>query len=115
MWFSFLIGYGITIMLIFMIFGMPDNTWIFGKIIKCEVRYVRLMLYFVCVSLCVGVGKILWGKFVEKTCKIHWWDYARLPMHITLYTSVPTSATFELLITAFMDRFFVKLFVAFRE
>ena len=59
--------------------------------------------------VCVSVGEILLGTLVEKTCHLYWWDYTRLPLHITRYTSIPTSIAFSLLITTFMRLFFQPL------
>ncbi|MGN1204253.1 MAG: hypothetical protein ACI4SA_04260, partial [Lachnospiraceae bacterium] len=58
---------------------------------------------------CVSVGEILLGTIVEKTCHFYYWDYSVIPLHITRYTSIPTSMGFALIITTFMDKCFVPL------
>ena len=40
-------------------------------------------------------------------------DYSKLPLHITQYTSIPTSFAFGVLITTFMNFFFEPLIVFF--
>ena len=55
--------------------------------------------------LAVSVGEIILGTLVEKICHFYWWDYTVIPLHITRYTSVPTSLGFALIITTFMDKF----------
>lgn len=110
MCFPFLLGYGIAILLIYIILGTPKKLWLFGKVILIKNKLIKTLLYFLGVMICVSVGEIVIGTFVEKTCHFCWWDYTQLPLHITQYTSIPTSAMFSSLITFFMDYFFVPLF-----
>lgn len=46
------------------------------------------------IMVAVSVGEVLLGTIVERLCGIEYWNYASLPMHVTKYTSVPTSAGF---------------------
>lgn len=62
-----------------------------------------------CSFVVVSVGEILLGTIVEKLCGIEYWNYASLPMHITKYTSVPTSIGFASMITFFMGKCFTPL------
>ena len=55
------------------------------------------------------MAEIVIGFAVQWSCGIIWWDYTALPLHITRYTSVPTSTIFALLITVFMKCFFNPL------
>lgn len=105
----FLVGYGMAIMAIFALFGTPMNPWFLGRKFAIEKKIVRRLVYFLFVMLCVGVGEILLGTLVEKLCHFYWWDYSRLPLHITRYTTIPTSAGFAVMITIFMEHFFVPL------
>lgn len=109
----FLIGYGIAILLIYMILGTPKKLWIFGRVLGIRSKAAKMILYFLGVVLCICVGEVLLGSFVEKVCHFRWWDYSELPLHITRYTSIPTSAMFSLLITTFMQVFFVPLYKLF--
>lgn len=113
MCFPFLLGYGIAILLILAILGTPEKLWFFGKVIPIKSKFVKTVIYFFGVMICVSVGEIALGTFVEKTCHFCWWDYSRLPLHITQYTSIPTSAMFSCLITIFMDYFFTPLYQTF--
>lgn len=114
MCFPFLLGYGIAILLIFAILGTPKKLWLLGKLIPIKSKFLKTLIYFLGVMVCVSVGEIVIGTVVEKTCHFCWWDYSRLPLHITQYTSIPTSAMFSSLITLFMDRFFTPLFHFFQ-
>lgn len=113
--FPFLIGYGIAIMLLYLILGTPHKLWLFGRIIRIEKRMTKVIFYFTGSMLCVSMGEVLLGKFVEKVCHFYWWDYSKLPFHITRYTSLPTSAMFSCLITLFMDKVFLPLFYCFQK
>lgn len=99
----FLMGYGMAMLLIFWILGTPEKPWLFGKSILIKNRILKRFLYFAGVMLCVCVGEILLGTFVEKTCHFCWWDYSPIPFHITRYTSIPTSTLFSVAVTFFMD------------
>lgn len=109
MYLPFLVGYGLAIMAIFMLFGTPMNPWFLGRKFAIEKKLLKRMLYFLLVMLCVCVGEILLGTLVEKLCHFYWWDYSRLPLHITRYTTLPTGAGFAVMITVFMEHFFVPL------
>lgn len=103
----FLLGYGLAILFICFIFGTPENpaSWM-GDNLFGRKAYVE---YFIGVFLVVSIGEIVLGTVVEKVCGFYYWDYTRLPMHITRYTSVPTSTMFTIIITFFMGKCFVPL------
>ncbi len=105
----FLLGYGLAMVAIFLIFGTPQQPRFFTIAISIESRLLRTMAFFLIACLCVSLGEIALGTFVERTCGIVWWNYTRLPMHITKYTSVPTTCAFGTLITVFMGCFFMPL------
>lgn len=111
----FLIGYGIAMVLIFLLFGTPVSPRILGKKLSTQSRFLRALIFFLIVMVCVSLGEIILGTIVEKTCGIYWWDYTRLPLHITRYTSIPTSMGFALLITIFMRYFFEPMYNFFLE
>lgn len=108
----FLLGYGMAVAAIYLLFGTPAEMTAFGKELVVESALVRWALYFLMVMVCVSVGEIALGTAVEKLCHVVWWDYTALPLHITRYTSIPTSMGFAFLITLFMDVFFEPLMKA---
>ncbi len=115
MFFPFLIGYGIAILLIYIILGTPQNLWLFGNTSRIKSRRIKLLVYFAGSMICVSAGEILLGKIVEYSCHFYWWDYSALPLHITRYTSIPTSMMFACLITFLMDKVFFPLYYYFRR
>lgn len=105
----FLIGYGFAMLAIYILLGTPGELALLGRKLNIRRKIVRKLLYFLLVVVCICVGEILLGKLVEYTCGFYWWDYSSLPMHITRYTSIPTSMGFSVLVTAFMDNCFMPL------
>ena len=109
----FLIGYGLAIVAIHALFGTPSQLILLGKRLGIRNKIVKKMLYFLMVFVCVCVGEILLGTLVEKTCHFYWWDYSKLPLHITRYTSIPTSTAFAVMIVIFMDYIYEPLYMSF--
>ena len=85
--FPFLLGYGLAILLIYFVLGIPTKENVLGFYITCFIG--------------VSIGEILLGYTVEKLCHIHFWDYTSLPLHLTRYTSFFTSLGFAAIITVF--------------
>jgi len=109
MCFPFLLGDGLTVAIIYMILGTPRKLVLFGKRIVA-IRGIRsIVIYFLTVFVFVCVGEIALGKIVEKTCRFCWWNYSEIPMHITKYTSIPTSIAFAGMIELFMYCLFEPL------
>ena len=91
----FLLGYGLSVVACYAVMGLPDNS--------PDIRY------FVGVFLFVSSGEIILGKTVELVCGFFYWDYTRLPLHVTRYTSVFTSLGFAAAITFFMRSVFPNI------
>lgn len=109
----FLWGYGLGILALLLLFGTPDAPRFISKELNFASPIGGIVYYF-CVSfVCVSLGEMILGHLIEYTCDIIWWDYTRLPLSITKYTSVPTSLGFASLITVFMKHCFEPLISAF--
>ena len=108
--FPFLIGYGLAVIAIYLLFGTPEKICILKKVIGIENRTVSCGIYFLIVMVCISIGEIVLGTVVEKTCHFYWWDYSDLPFHITRYTSIPTSAAFTTIIVFFMGKLFMPIY-----
>lgn len=111
----FLLGYGLAIFVIFKLFGTPNAPLFFGKEIAINGNFKSLLYYFAISFLCVSIGELILGHFIEWSCQIKWWDYTALPLHVTQYTSIPTSTVFALLITVFMKCMFSPLLDSFSK
>lgn len=108
----FLLGYGLAVMGFYLLLGTPQNPRTYIHTINSEVENIvgiRVAAYFIITFVCVSLGEILLGKTIEKTCHIFLWDYSSIPLHITRYTSIPTSIGFTVVITVFMDCFFERI------
>lgn len=113
--FPFLLGYGLSVFLIYKLFGTPDEPLFFGQEVIVKNGAVGFIYYFIIALFCVMVGELILGHLVEWTCNIKWWDYSSIPFSITRYTSIPTSAVFSLLITTFMKYLFLPLLNTFTK
>ena len=104
----FLLGYGLAILAFYVVVGTPNNPKFFKKELKLS-SFWSFVFYFAISFLGVCMAEIIIGYAIEWSCGIIWWDYTDIPLHITRYTSVPTSTIFALLITIFMKFFFNPL------
>ncbi|WP_294476180.1 putative ABC transporter permease [uncultured Ruminococcus sp.] len=95
MYLPYLLGYGLALTGFYLILGIPE-----------EGGYLR---YFILSFAAVSAGEIVMGETVEHVCGFYYWDYTGLPLHITRYTSVPTSAGFAAIITLFMGNCFTPM------
>ena len=95
----FLYGYGMAVISIYAIFGTPQAMVLAGKL---PVKEHSVLIYFVAVFFAVSIGEIALGYAVEKLCGFEYWNYENIPLHITKYTSIPTSIAFAAIITFFM-------------
>ena len=113
--FPFLLGYGLAVFAIYKLFGTPHVPLFWGKKIAIFSALNSALYYFLVCFACVSLGELILGHLVEWTCKIQWWNYSSIPLHITRYTSVPTSAAFSLFITLFMKYLFYPLLNIFEK
>ena len=111
----FLLGYGFAVLAYYKLFGTTQDPLFFGNEIQISSTFHSTLYCFVVSFIGVCVGEILLGLLTEWSCDIIWWDYSKIPFHITRYTSVPTSLGFATLITVFMKYFFDPLLSAFSK
>ncbi|MCD7730680.1 MAG: hypothetical protein LUI05_04200 [Oscillospiraceae bacterium] len=108
MTFPLLFGYGLFIISFYLIIGTPEAFILMGakKLRSSAARYVT---YFLMTFLIVSVGEIVLGKITEWYFGFSYWNYEKIPLHVTKYTSIPTSIGFSLIITSFMGKCFVPI------
>lgn len=95
----FLLGYGLAVVGIYLIFKTPKK-W-FSK--KPAHKFILYFSYFIVMVVLVSIGEIILGKTVERICGFAYWNYECLPLHITKYTSIPTSIGFAGIIMFSME------------
>lgn len=108
----FLLGYGLAVMGFYLLLGTPQKPRTYINDLNDRVENnvgIRIAAYFTITFVCVSLGEIVLGKVIEKTCHVILWDYTSIPLHITRYTSIPTSIGFTVIITVFMDCFFERV------
>ncbi len=93
----FLLGYGMAVAAIYLLFGLPTRPLCFGRELKKRHTALHLLTYFCIVFLVVSAGELAIGTFVEEVCDVTWWDYSGIPLHLTKFVSVPTSTAFSVL------------------
>lgn len=113
MYAPFLLGYGLAVLAIYFLLGTPQKMRFLKWKLPVSHPIRRWLAYYGAACLCVMAGEVALGTFVEKTCGIVWWNYEAIPLHITRYTSLPTSSLFGILITVFMGCFFSRLYKFF--
>ncbi len=105
----FLLGHGLGMVAVYLIFGLPSEPRFLKINLKIKKTYLKVIYYFTAVFVAVSVGEALLGTFVEKVFDITWWDYSGIPLHITKFTSVPTSIGFAFVVIMFMHFVFERL------
>lgn len=102
----FLMGYGLLVVGMYLLLGTPEHMNLTGHIYVNASKAEKFFIYFLCSMVIVTVGELVLGHFVEKVCGFEYWNYNWIPLHITKYTSIPTSIGFAAIITSFMGACF---------
>ncbi|MGN0606560.1 MAG: putative ABC transporter permease [Oscillospiraceae bacterium] len=102
----FLLGYAVMVLGMYFLFGTPESLEMQAGNISLKNMSQKYIAYFLISFVMVSICEILLGSFVEKFFGFEYWNYSCIPMHITKYTSIPTSIGFAYIITLFMDRAF---------
>ncbi|SDB50127.1 putative ABC transporter permease [Butyrivibrio sp. INlla16] len=100
MFLPFLIGYGMTFLAFYTLFGTPSDPHFLMYRLNLQ---NSSFWYTVIAFFAVCIGEIALGESFYIVMGFDYWNYEWVPMHITKYTSVPTSIGFAVLITWFMD------------
>lgn len=102
----FLLGYGCLVIAMYLLIGTPgDMHWPFGRSLHMA-KAEKCFWYFMISMMVVSVSELILGNLVEKLCGFEYWNYLWLPLHLTKYTSLPTSMAFAAMITFFMENCF---------
>ncbi len=112
----FISAYAFGILALFLCFGTPQKMRIFGK--ECFPSWQALSkrkkrfyggLYAVLTGVGIMLAELAVGVGLEKLFGIKAWTYANVPLHITRYTSIPTTLGFSAGVTLFMAYGFPSL------
>lgn len=105
----FLLGYGLFIIGLYLIIGTPNTFLTTANTFLLKRPIIRKSLYFITVFLLVSTSEIILGFFTQHYFGFYYWNYERLPWHLTKYTSIPTSLGFTIIITLFMQECFLPI------
>ncbi len=98
----FLLGYGLLVVGMYFFLGTPEDVRLLGHRLNGN----NVMIYYLLSAVIVSIGEIALGTLVEHFLGFEYWNYEWIPLHITKYTSVPTSLGFAAIITLFMEHVF---------
>lgn len=109
----FLFCYSIAMWALYFALGTPKkarafNIRLFTKDDK-KTQILSQLYYFCVVFLFVFFGEIVVGTLFEKISGIQLWNYSGIPLHVTQYTSVPTTTALSAGVLVLMEYFFTPL------
>lgn len=94
----FLGAYGFGIFVMFFVFGTPSEMRLLKKRIlpsRTKKNHVlRGVIYCALLFSLILFGEMGMGLLFEKAFGVKAWNYTSIPLHITQYTSIPTTAAF---------------------
>lgn len=94
MYLPFLGIYGLCILALYGLFGTPDKFRILHKRVFTDdgKKAIRYACYCFVIAAAVMIGEIAVGTFCEAFSGKILWNYSNIPLNLTKYTSVPTTA-----------------------
>ena len=94
----FLGAYGFGIFVMFFVFGTPSEMRLLKKrILPAQTKRNRALcgvIYCALLFFLILFGEMGMGLLFEKAFGVKAWNYTSIPLHITQYTSIPTTAAF---------------------
>lgn len=115
----FLFCYSIAMWALYFALGTPKKARIFNhKIISDDsIKSQRLsvLCYFLISFFFIFFGEIVVGTIFEKISGIQLWNYSGIPLHMTQYTSVPTTIALSTGVIVLMEYFFTPLMNAIHK
>lgn len=111
--FPFLFCYSIAMWALYFALGTPKKARFFNhRLVKYDsVHGQRLsVLCYFCISFFfIFFGEIVVGSMFENVSGIQLWNYSGIPLHVTQYTSIPTTTALSAGVVVLMEYFFTPL------
>lgn len=115
----FLFCYSIAMWALYFALGTPKKARIFNhKIISdnsIKSQRLSVLCYFLISFFFIFFGEIVVGTMFEKISGIQLWNYSGIPLHMTQYTSVPTTIALSTGVIVLMEYFFTPLMNAIHK
>ena len=110
-----LLGYGLANLVIFALFGTPDQPKLY-LLQNCVSDSVsEHFLYALEVFVSITVCESAFGHLIYHVCHVKWWNYNSIPLHIGQYTSIPTSIGFTACIYIYIQNIFTPIYTFLLE
>ena len=107
----FIAPYGLAIFAIYYVLGTPNKLRFFNKEVlrgnTVKDKVLSYLIYGITVMLAVMLGEIAVGSIYEAISGLTIWNYENIPLHITKFTSIPTSLAITVLAIILMRFLFV--------
>lgn len=91
----FLFAHGFGIIVLYLVFDVPSSMRLFKhKIFKDDSKTsitIKHIAYYFIIFFFIFFGEIMVGMIYEKLCGVVAWNYTSVPLHVTKYTSIPTT------------------------
>lgn len=98
MFMPFIFGYGVGVVLAYLVFDRPSNMRLFGlKILPKEGKknkVFRSVIFYLTAFCIITFCEWGFGALVEAITGQQLWNYNGIPLHFTQYVSLPTSLAF---------------------
>ncbi len=111
--FPFLFCYAIAMWALYLALGTPKKArWFARRMFEGDDKKAELhsqIYYFVVVFLFIFFGEIIVGTLFERISGQQLWNYSGIPLHITQYTSIPTTLALTTGVMVLMENFFTPL------
>lgn len=103
----FIAAYGFGVALLYALFGIPlEMRFLRWRILpeeRAKNRVWRGVIYALTLFGLILISELAVGFFFERVFGVRGWNYSNIPLHITRYTSIPTTAGFTLGVFLFMQ------------
>ncbi|MGN0005921.1 MAG: hypothetical protein ACI37Z_08120 [Candidatus Gastranaerophilaceae bacterium] len=115
----FLFCYSIAMWALYFALGTPKKARIFNHRIisddSIKSQRLSVLCYFLISFFFIFFGEIVVGTMFEKISGIQLWNYSGIPLHMTQYTSVPTTIALSTGVVVLMEYFFTPLMNAIHK
>lgn len=105
----FLFCYTFAMWAMYFALGTSNNPRFFSTRLDAKSGWQARLYYFCIVFAFIFAGEIVVGTMFEKISGIQLWNYSGIPLHVTQYTSVPTTTALSLGVVFLMEYFFTPL------